>query len=270
VLVIDAGSTTLHFARRLAAELRDLTVVTNSFAVAMALRKSPHRGDLLPGQYDAHEGSVTGPDTIAFLNRFNANRAVIGASGITGEGPNEVNSGAAAVKRAMLLRAEERMLLVDHSKFGMPHLEVVCPLSDIHRLVTDRPPARELAAASPRQCRGALLEPALPSAAPRADNGPGARRSGAGSSVGTSPSAKRDHDIPVLAGQAGPTQREASMSVARVTKLTASSPRDSRMRSRPPWPAPPRRCAASRGSRFCPRRPRWRKARSPSIASPWR
>ena len=51
------------------------------------------------------------------------------------------------IKRAMLLRAEERMLLVDHSKFGMPHLEVVCPLSDIHRLVTDRPPVRELAAA---------------------------------------------------------------------------------------------------------------------------
>src|SRR5262249_24650661 len=35
-LMIDAGSTTLHFARRLAAELRDLTVITNSFAVATA------------------------------------------------------------------------------------------------------------------------------------------------------------------------------------------------------------------------------------------
>jgi dodecin len=68
-----------------------------------------------------------------------------------------------------------------------------------------------------------LRNTALPSAAPRADNGPGARRRGAGSSVGTSPSAKRIHDIPVLAGLAGPTQREASMSVARVTKLTASS-----------------------------------------------
>jgi DeoR/GlpR family transcriptional regulator of sugar metabolism len=148
VLVIDAGSTTLHFARRLAAELRDLTVVTNSFAVAMALAHNPRIAVIsCPGHYDAHEGSVTGPDTIAFLNRFNANRAVIGASGVTAEGPNEVNSGAAAVKRAMLLRAEERMLLADHSKFGMPHLEVVCPLTEIHRLVTDRTPARELAAA---------------------------------------------------------------------------------------------------------------------------
>ena len=32
-------------------------------------------------------------------------------------------------------------------KLGMPHLEVVCPLTEIHRLVADRPPARELAAA---------------------------------------------------------------------------------------------------------------------------
>ena len=148
VLAIDAGSTTLHFARRLAAELKDLTVITNSFAVAMALASNPTIAVIsCPGHYDAHEGSLTGPDTIAFLGRFNANRAVIGASGLTAEGPNEVNSGAAAVKRAMLQRAEERMLLADHSKFGEPHLEVICPLSDINRLVSDRPPGRELATA---------------------------------------------------------------------------------------------------------------------------
>jgi DeoR/GlpR family transcriptional regulator of sugar metabolism len=148
VLAIDAGSTTLHFARRLAAEQKQLTVITNSFAVAMALAQNPGIEVIsCPGHYDAHEGSLTGPDTIAFLGRFNANRAIIGASGLTGEGPNEVNSGAAAVKRAMLQRAAERMLLVDHSKFDRPHLEVVCPLRDIHRLISDRPPGRELAAA---------------------------------------------------------------------------------------------------------------------------
>jgi DeoR/GlpR family transcriptional regulator of sugar metabolism len=146
VLAIDAGSTTLHFARRLAAELRDLTVVTNSFVVAMALAANRSiKVIACPGHYNAHEGSVNGPDTIAYLNRFNANRAFIGASGVTDEGPNEVDSGAAAVKRVMLLRAEERVLLVDHSKFGMPHLEVICPLGDIHRLVSDRPPRHDLA-----------------------------------------------------------------------------------------------------------------------------
>ncbi len=146
VLAIDAGSTTLHFARRLATELQELTVVTNSFAVAMALAANRSiKVVACPGHYDAHEGNVTGPDTLAFLARFNVNRAFIGASGITVEGPNEVDSGAAAVKRVMLQRAEERVLLVDHSKFGRQHLEIVCPLDGIHRVVTDRAPKHALA-----------------------------------------------------------------------------------------------------------------------------
>jgi DeoR/GlpR family transcriptional regulator of sugar metabolism len=160
VLAIDAGSTTLHFARRLAADLRNLTVITNSFVVAMALAGNPSIKVIsCPGHYDPHEGCVTGPDTIAFLGRFNANRAVIGASGITAEGPNEVDSAAAAVKRAMLRRSEERMLLVDHAKFDKPHLEVICPLGDIHRLVSDRAPKRELADALRRANVEVLADP---------------------------------------------------------------------------------------------------------------
>jgi DeoR/GlpR family transcriptional regulator of sugar metabolism len=140
-----AGSTTLHFARRLAAEAKNLTIVTNCFAVAMAFSTNPTITVLAcPGQYDAHEGSVTGPDTINYLSRFNANRAVIGASGITREGPNDVDSSAAAIKRAMLQRAQEHILLIDHSKFEMPNLEVVCPLTEIHRVVTNQAPPPQL------------------------------------------------------------------------------------------------------------------------------
>ena len=72
---------------------------------------------------------------------------MIGASGLTLEGPNEANSNAAAVKRAMLARAQERMLLIDHLKFGQPNLELVCPLEDLNRIVTDKAPSREMALA---------------------------------------------------------------------------------------------------------------------------
>jgi DeoR family transcriptional regulator, glycerol-3-phosphate regulon repressor len=148
VLMIDAGATTLHFARRLAAELKDLTVITNSFAVAQALATNPSMTVIsCPGRYEAQEGGVVGPDCIAYLSRFNANRAVIGASGFTLEGPNEANPHAAAIKRAMFARAQERMLLIDHTKFDQPHLEVICPLQDLSRIVTDKAPARETALA---------------------------------------------------------------------------------------------------------------------------
>lgn len=146
VLMIDAGSTTLHFARRLAAELKNLTVITNSFAVAQAVATNPTMTVIAcPGRYDVQEGGVVGPDCIAFLARYNANCAVIGASGLTTEGPNEANSNAAAVKRAMLARSQESMLLVDHAKFGQPNLEVVCSLGELDRVITDKAPAREFA-----------------------------------------------------------------------------------------------------------------------------
>ncbi|HXQ42628.1 MAG TPA: DeoR/GlpR family DNA-binding transcription regulator [Candidatus Udaeobacter sp.] len=148
VLMVDAGSTTLHFARRLSAELRNLTVITNSFGVASALSTNPTISVVVcPGRYDAREGSVFGPDSESFLRRFNANVAVCSCSGLTPEGPNDVNPSAAVVKRAMMARAETNMLLVDHSKFGVLTLENVCPLHDIRLIVADRLPAGDLARA---------------------------------------------------------------------------------------------------------------------------
>jgi DeoR/GlpR family transcriptional regulator of sugar metabolism len=147
-LIIDSGSTSLHFARRLAAELRDLTVITNSFAVAAALAANATFAVLsAPGRYDLHEGNVTGPETVAYLEPFHVHWAVIGGSGLTPEGPNEAQSAGAAVKRTMLSRAQRNMLLLDHSKFDRLHLEIVCPLQAIDRLVTDCEPPDRLWAA---------------------------------------------------------------------------------------------------------------------------
>ena len=88
----------------------------------------------------AREACVVGPEAVSFLGRFHANRALIGASGLTAEGPTEANSGVAAVKRAMFARSAEHILLVDHGKFDQASLETVCPLAGLHRLVTDAPP----------------------------------------------------------------------------------------------------------------------------------
>jgi DeoR/GlpR family transcriptional regulator of sugar metabolism len=151
VLMIDGGSTNVHFARRLSAELRDLTVITNSFGVATVLSTNPTiRVIMCPGQYSGREGAVFGSDAESFLQRFNANIAVIGASGLTVEGPNDVNSEAAAVKRAMIARAETSVLLLDHSKFNVLTLETICTLAEIGLVVTDREPEGALARALKR------------------------------------------------------------------------------------------------------------------------
>lgn len=150
VVMLDAGSTTGHLARALAARGVAATVLTNSLPAAQALAMAPGgvlRVILCPGDVSAGEQGVYGPETAAFLDRFHADIAFIGASGLTEEGPCDVETRAAWVKRAMLGRANQRVLLVDREKFGRAVFERVCPLAALTSLVTDGPPPEGLAEA---------------------------------------------------------------------------------------------------------------------------
>ncbi|HEX9771705.1 MAG TPA: DeoR/GlpR family DNA-binding transcription regulator [Kiloniellales bacterium] len=148
LVMIDGGSTTIHFARQLAAQSCRVTALTNSLGVAAALGRDPSSKVVLcPGDYHPSEGIVTGPETIAFLERFFVDKAFIGASGLTEAGPSEVHSSAAWVKRRMLRQAKRCYLLLDSSKFNVLRHELVCPLGEISELITDRRPSGALRAA---------------------------------------------------------------------------------------------------------------------------
>lgn len=148
LVMIDGGSTTIRFARQLTARGCRLTVLTNSLGVAATLGQDlSSKIVLCPGDYHPYEGIVTGPETIAFLERFSVDKAFIGASGLTAAGPSEVHSGAAWIKRRMLSQAKRGYLLLDSSKFGVLRHQLICPLNEIDELITDRPPGEALAAA---------------------------------------------------------------------------------------------------------------------------
>ena len=143
--MIDSGSTTSHFARRLAAASQPLTVLTNSLNVAAALGQSPKlRVILCPGNYNPREAGVYGPETAAFLRRHHATKAFIGASGLTLEGPVDMDTAACGVKRAMIERAERRLLLVDQGKFEVRSLQLVCPLDELDDVIADARPEPKL------------------------------------------------------------------------------------------------------------------------------
>ena len=143
IVMIDGGSTTYEVARNLAQFSRDLTIITNSTGIASVSGGNPtFRVILCPGTYDNREGSVLGEDTVEYVSRYNADIAIIGASGITVDGPNDMISGAVAVKRAMIGQAMSTVLVVTHDKFGRASLQRVCKLGDISDVVTDaEPPA---------------------------------------------------------------------------------------------------------------------------------
>jgi len=148
ILMIDAGSTTLHFARHLASQAQRLTAITNCLAVATTLAvNGAIRVVLCPGDYLAQEGGVFGTHTVDFIRRFNADMAVIGASGIGAQGVTEALPEGVGVKQAMLDMAKRRILLVDSGKFDTSHLERVGPLDTLTDLVTERTPRGSLAQA---------------------------------------------------------------------------------------------------------------------------
>ncbi|EKF43039.1 transcriptional regulator [Nitratireductor indicus C115] len=148
VLMIDAGSTTHQFALCLAATANDLTVLTNSVAVASALAQNETiQVVICPGDFMAREVGIYGAETIDFIGRYNANRAFIGASGLTTKGITEANRLAVGVKRAMIRQSRETYLLADHTKFDLDLVATVEPLTALTGVITDAPPPGPLAEA---------------------------------------------------------------------------------------------------------------------------
>jgi DeoR/GlpR family transcriptional regulator of sugar metabolism len=146
-LMIDCGSTTSLFANALAARNLHLTIVTNCLPVAGALGTNAHcRVILCPGDYVPQEGGAFGPDTLEFIRRFKANKAFIGAGGLTPDGVTDADSLGCSVKRAMMDRADRKILLLDSSKYDLVQFEQVCALADIDELISDAVPPKKLAA----------------------------------------------------------------------------------------------------------------------------
>jgi len=151
ILMIGGGATTLHFARRLAGVGEPLTVITHAFSIAMTLSvNSQIKVLMLPGLYDGREGLIHGADTVEALGRFRANKAFLGATGLTSEGPNDAAIGPGLIYGAMMRRASETYILADHEKFGRPSLTVYGLWSATTTLITDAAPEGELAAAMER------------------------------------------------------------------------------------------------------------------------
>jgi len=146
VLMLGGGATTYHVARFLAARSRDITVITHDFASASALGTNPTiRVLFCAGRLHPDEGYLLGSQTIASINGYEANRAIVGATGIGARGIYDADEEAGAVYGAMIQRAAEAIVVADHSKFDQLAVSVCSRWEAIDRLVTDKPPSGALA-----------------------------------------------------------------------------------------------------------------------------
>jgi DeoR family fructose operon transcriptional repressor len=116
----------------------NLLVVTNSITLAALIGESSTQVILLGGQVRSTSLSTTGNLAVEELQNFHAQVAFIGVNGISDEaGMTTADIGEAAVKRAMIANAAERILLADHSKFESAFAAKFATVSDFDRLITD-------------------------------------------------------------------------------------------------------------------------------------
>ena len=145
VLMIGSGSTTVHPARRIAGEMKNNTVLTQSFGVATVLSINPTiKVVMLPGDYHATEGATVGAHAVSFLNSFYADFAILGASGLGPDGPSDALLECGAVYTAMVSRAARTVVVADHSKHDRLFPARYAPWRDIAHVVTDQAPGDEL------------------------------------------------------------------------------------------------------------------------------
>lgn len=139
-VILDAGTTTFEIAVRLK-ERVGLTVVTNSLEAAWELMDAPPghiETIVVGGSVHASRRATLGPLAVEFLSRLQVDRAFIGVNGVHPDaGWTVVDFDAAHVKRAMMARAREVVVVADSSKLGTAAFASIGPLSLAHVLITD-------------------------------------------------------------------------------------------------------------------------------------
>ena len=137
---IDAGSTTHALAQVLLART-DIQIITNSVNIASHLAGNAGLDVVLLGGRIAQEMPATyGDQTVAEIGRYHLDMAIVSPVGIDARaGAMDYLWHEAAVARAMLEHARERVVLADRSKLGQTSRMQICASSAIDVLVTNAP-----------------------------------------------------------------------------------------------------------------------------------
>lgn len=142
-VIIMSGTTTLAMAEYLATK-KDLTVVTNSLLLAVALTDYPAvTVHILGGTVRNGNYSLSGAATNQAVGLYNANKLITGVGGMTPErGLTDHTLNDAILLRECIQVSDELICLADHTKFGIIAQYNVCTAKQLSKLVTsDKTPS---------------------------------------------------------------------------------------------------------------------------------
>ncbi len=138
-VLLDAGSTTQALAERFPTD-RELTVVTNSVAIAGILHGHPGvELYVLGGRIRPRTGAAVGTWATSALADVGVDVAFLGTNGFSvARGMTTPDQAEAMAKRAMVAAARRAVVLADSSKAELVHFHRFATVADVALLITDR------------------------------------------------------------------------------------------------------------------------------------
>src|SRR5438309_7660982 len=134
-----AGTTTTQVARGLR-HRHNIRVITNAVNIAMELSNCEGLRTFVTGGFVQWAGSfsLVGHAAIDFLSDVYMDKVFVSVCGIdAARGVTVIESEEALTFRAMIKQAKKAIVVADSSKLGAVTPALVCPISDIHVLITD-------------------------------------------------------------------------------------------------------------------------------------
>ncbi len=137
-IILDTSSTALAIAAHLK-DRRELTILTNSLMIAVAMLDAPGVTVIMPGGRMRRDSASlvdqTGLDTI---RRFNIHQGFFGAHGLTkAEGLTDVSVAEAEMKRPLVAMARQVIIVIDATKWGQVGAVSFAQLEAVDLIITD-------------------------------------------------------------------------------------------------------------------------------------
>jgi DeoR/GlpR family transcriptional regulator of sugar metabolism len=138
-VLIDAGSTCLEAGKALFGR-KDVCIITHSVALIEAGRQGEAELVCIGGELRKISGALTGGQALGILATIHADFAFIGASGLDAEeGCSSRQLFEAEMTKAILSRANRRILLADSTKWERPSIIRFAEWSELNDWITDEP-----------------------------------------------------------------------------------------------------------------------------------
>jgi len=141
VIFMDCGSTVYQMCPFI--KEKAIIIITNSLPVVNALLGTQTRIILIGGELDAQRQAVHGSIAEENIRRYQADRAFVGADGLSvRQGLSAGSEKEAGITLAMAEQANHTYLLCDNSKLEVNRYLLFAPIGKIDTLVTNTMPAQ--------------------------------------------------------------------------------------------------------------------------------